>query len=87
MKLRVRPVLAAKLQWCRIQVPRMDMVRALNRSQSCFMTDGQSVSMYWCRAPLWDPCPDFTFSFLLPENCLALRLGAPSPTRGRVCNL
>jgi hypothetical protein len=27
------------------------------------------------------------FSFLLPENCFALRLGAPSLTRGQVCNL
>jgi hypothetical protein len=27
------------------------------------------------------------FPFVLPENCFALRLGAPSLTRGRVCNL
>jgi hypothetical protein len=25
---------------------------------------------------LWDPWPDFSFSFLLPDNCFALRLGA-----------
>jgi hypothetical protein len=24
--------------------------------------------MSWCRAPLWGPWPDFTCSFLLPEN-------------------
>jgi hypothetical protein len=27
------------------------------------------------------------FFFLMPENCFALRLEAPSLTRGRVCNL
>jgi hypothetical protein len=31
--------------------------------------------------------PDFTYSFLLLENSFALRLGAPSLTRGRVCHL
>jgi hypothetical protein len=49
--------------------------------------DRRSVSQSWCRAPLCGPWPDFIFSFLLPENCFALRLGAPSLTRGRVCNL
>jgi hypothetical protein len=43
--------------------------------------------MSWCRAPLWGPWSDFTFFFLLPEICFALRLGAPSLARGRVCNL
>jgi hypothetical protein len=33
------------------------------------------------------PMARFSFSFLLPENCFALHLGAPSLTRGRVCNL
>jgi hypothetical protein len=54
-----------------------------SRSRSYFTTDGQS----WCRAPLWGPWPDFTFSFLLPENCFALRLQKPSLTIGQVCNL
>jgi hypothetical protein len=52
-----------------------------------FTTDGQSVCISWCRAPLWGPWPDFTFSFLLPENCFALRPGAPSLAIGWVCNL
>jgi hypothetical protein len=30
---------------------------------------------------------DFAFSFLLSENCIAFRLGAPSLTRGQVCYL
>jgi hypothetical protein len=33
--------------------------------------------MSWCRAPLWGPWPDFTFSFLLSENCFSLLLGRP----------
>jgi hypothetical protein len=41
----------------------------------------------WCRSPLWDLWPDFSFSFLLLDNCFALRLRAPCLTRGRVCNL
>jgi hypothetical protein len=51
------------------------------------VTGGQSAYPSWCRAPLWGPWPDFSFSFLLPDDCFALRLGAPSLTRGRVCNL
>jgi hypothetical protein len=50
-------------------------------SRSYFTTDGQSVSqsvsMSWCRAPLWGPWPDFSFSFLLPENYLLFVLGWP----------
>jgi hypothetical protein len=41
------------------------------------MTDGQSACPSRCRAPLRGPWPDFIFSFLLPENCFALRLGRP----------
>jgi hypothetical protein len=28
------------------------------------LNDGQSAYQSWCRAPLWDPWPDFTFSIL-----------------------
>jgi hypothetical protein len=45
------------------------------------------VNPSWCQASLWGPWPDFPFSFLLPESWFTLRLGAPSLTRGRVCNL
>jgi hypothetical protein len=34
--------------------------RSRSRSRSCFTTDGQSVSMPWYRAPLWDLRPDIT---------------------------
>jgi hypothetical protein len=57
------------------------------QSWSYFRTDSQSISMSWCQAPLWGPWPDFTFSFLLLENCFALCLGVPSLMRGKVCNL
>jgi hypothetical protein len=42
-----------------------------------FATDGQSTSLSWCRAPIWGPWP------YLRSSCW----GAPSLTRGRVCNL
>jgi hypothetical protein len=58
-------------------------VRSRRWSWSYFTTDGRSVSTSWCRAPLWGPWPDFTFSFLLKKNCFALRFGKPSLTRGR----
>jgi hypothetical protein len=49
------------------------------------VTDCQSVYPSWCWAP---PCSrGQNFSFLLPENCFALRLGATSLTRGQVYNL
>jgi hypothetical protein len=48
------------------------------------LTVSQSVSQSWCRAPVWGPWQDLTFSFLLPENCFDLRFGAPSLRRGRV---
>jgi hypothetical protein len=39
------------------------------------MTDGQSAYPSWCGAPLCDPWPDSSFSFLLPDNCFALTIG------------
>jgi hypothetical protein len=50
------------------------------------MTEGQSACLSWCRAPLGDPWPAFSFPFLLSDNCFALRFGAPSLTRGLVSN-
>jgi hypothetical protein len=29
------------------------------QSQNYVMTDGQSVSLTWCQAPIWGPRPDF----------------------------
>jgi hypothetical protein len=47
-------------------------------SKAKLLYDWRSISMSWCRAPHQGPWPDFTFSFLLSENCIALRLGVPS---------
>jgi hypothetical protein len=52
------------------------------QSQSHIATDGQSVSMSWCRAQSGTFDQRFFFSMLL--SCL---LGAPSLTRGRVCHV
>jgi hypothetical protein len=48
------------------------------------MTNGQLASLSVCRAPIWSPWPDFKFSVwrLRVSWC-----GAPSLTRGWVCNL
>jgi hypothetical protein len=48
-----------------VSLPAFDC--SLSKSKS------KSKSLYdWCRAPLWGPWPDFTFSFLLSENCFSL---------------
>jgi hypothetical protein len=54
-----------------------------SQSQRHITTDGRSVSMSLYRAPLWYLRPD-----LLPVGMLRSCIyGAPSLTRGRVCNL
>jgi hypothetical protein len=63
---------SAELSWAELSWAELSWVDV--------MTDGQSAYPSWCRAPLWDSWPDFSFSFLLPDNCFALRLGAPSLT-------
>jgi hypothetical protein len=35
---------------------------ALSQSQSYITTDGQSASLSWCQAPIWDLGPDFYYS-------------------------
>jgi hypothetical protein len=46
----------------------------------------QSVSMSWYRAPLWDLRPDITSCRNVVWNLRSCFCGAPSLTRGRVCN-
>jgi hypothetical protein len=53
------------------------------QSQSHITTDGQSVSMSWCRAQ----SGTFDQSFFFPSKFLSCLLGAPSLTRGRVCHV
>jgi hypothetical protein len=55
----------------------------ISQSQGYFTTDGQSVSMSWCRAQSGTFDQSFFFFF---NYSLAL-FGAPSLTRGRVCHL
>jgi hypothetical protein len=64
-------------------------LRALGSgSRSYFTTDSQSVSMSWYRAPLWDLRPDIiSCRNVVVRNLRYCICGAPSLTRGRVCNL
>jgi hypothetical protein len=54
-----------------------------SQSQSYFTTDGQSVSMSWCRAQFGT----FDQRFFFVESYSLVLFGAPSLTRGRVCHL
>jgi hypothetical protein len=49
------------------------------------MTDGQSVSMSWCRAQ--SGTFDQRLFFFPPQSYCLVFLGAPSLTRGRVCHV
>jgi hypothetical protein len=52
-------------------------------SLSHIATDGQSVCLSWCRAPAG--AHDQFFFFFLILKLLSCSFGAPSLTRGRVC--
>jgi hypothetical protein len=53
-----------------------------------FTTDGQSVSMSWYRAPLWDLRPNIaSYRNVAIWDLQSCFCGAPSLTRGLVCNL
>jgi hypothetical protein len=55
---------------------------------SYFMTDSQSVSMTWCRAPLWDLQPDITFcQYVAVWNLQCCFCRVSSLKRGWVCSL
>jgi hypothetical protein len=59
-----------------------------SRSRSYFTTDSQSVSISWYRVPLWDLRPDIISCRNVDVwNLRSYISGAPSLTRGRVCNL
>jgi hypothetical protein len=58
-----------------------------NQSQSYITTDGQSTSLSWCQAPIWDQRPIFIFlSLIISRQLWVCWWGAPSLTRGRVCS-
>jgi hypothetical protein len=51
------------------------------------MTDGQSASLCWCQAPIWDPRPIFSLLSLIIFRQLRVHwCGAASLTRSRVCS-
>jgi hypothetical protein len=58
-----------------------------SKSKSKLLYDWQSVCMYWYRVPLWDLRPDIISCRNVVWNLRSCIYGAPSLTRGRVCNL
>jgi hypothetical protein len=53
-----------------------------------YTTNGQSASLSWCQAPIWDPQPIFLLlSLIIFRTLWALYFVEPSLTRWRVCNL
>jgi hypothetical protein len=57
------------------------------RSRSYFTTDSQPANMSWYPAPLWDLRPDIiSCRNVTVWNLRSCIYGAPSLTRGRVCN-
>jgi hypothetical protein len=57
-------------------------------SQSYITTDGQSDSLFWCQAPIWDPKPIFPrLSLIIFRQLRVCWRGEPSLTRSRVCSL
>jgi hypothetical protein len=49
---------------------------------------GQSASLSWCHAPIWDPRPiPLRLSFIIFFELWDFLCGAPSLTRGRICSL
>jgi hypothetical protein len=57
--------------------------KSQSQSQSHIATDGQSVSLSWCRAP----SGAHDQIFILPWKLLSCPYGARSLTRSRVCHL
>jgi hypothetical protein len=60
-----------------------------SQSQSYIKTDGQSVSLSWHQAPIWDPWPIFHLLSLITSIFRQFRFclcGVPSLTGSRVCS-
>jgi hypothetical protein len=56
-------------------------------SWSKFNNDGQSASLSWCQAPIWDLWPIFLSPWNFLQTVACLLFLTPSLTRGRVCNV
>jgi hypothetical protein len=57
------------------------------RSSWCCDRRSVDLSVLVSGTPLGPMTRFYFFHFIFPENCFALRFGAPSLTRGRVCNV
>jgi hypothetical protein len=60
-----------RLRFCLDHLSRIKMAAfhfISSQSQSHIATDGQSVSMSWCRAQLWDFWPEIFFYFFFFES-------------------
>jgi hypothetical protein len=76
------------LSFVNLQFPFVNLLfHRRSRSRSYFTTDSQSVSLSWYRAPLWDLRPEITSCRNVAVwNLWSCIRGAPSLTRGWVCN-
>jgi hypothetical protein len=75
------PVYEATATWSPVYFTTVHSLFWKSQSQSYITTDGQSVSMSWCRAQSGTFDQRFILSYSL------VLFGAPSLTRGRVCHL
>jgi hypothetical protein len=70
----------------RNSVNQLVKIKSQRQRQSYITTDSQSANLSWCQAPIWEQRPIFPF-FLLYWQLQASCRGAPSLTRGWICNL
>jgi hypothetical protein len=70
-----------------IRSSRLEGRNCQSQSQSYITTDGQSASLSWCQAPIWDPRPIFLLlSLIILRQLRVCWCWAPSLTRGRICS-
>jgi hypothetical protein len=55
-----------------------------SQGQSCITTDGQSASLSWCQAPIWDPRPMYHLPLIIFRRLRICWCGAPSLARSQV---
>jgi hypothetical protein len=78
------PLERANLNHCKTQSKNQSQ----SQSQSYITTDSQLASPSWCQAPIWYPPPIFPpLSLISFRQLRVCWCGAPSLTRGRICNL
>jgi hypothetical protein len=76
-----------RLLWL-VRVILLTELKRFPKPKSKLLYGWQSVSMSWYRVPLWDLWPDIiSCRNVAVWNLLSCIYGAPTLTRGRVCNL